>query len=209
MTTGLICTDSGFGCTGLTTTTRAQPATINRCLAAASLTMTDHWAGLRRSSPALAPSALPSILFRPLTTLGLALETVLLPITIPYWSLKHLIFGRPFPAFTWWKRISTRWHVLRSEIQSYLIPPNEGEDWKIMKEAKGYHEAVRIGELNIAVVRLPPVPESMRRGVAVCAGVKGEERPGFMLTPPGKGLETAREGERIILHVHGGWATSN
>lgn len=55
---------------------------------------------------------------------------------------------------------------------------------------------------------MEPVPEKLQqKGISFRRGTKSVVRPGFWLTPDGirgKGDEMAKDGEKVILHIHGG-----
>jgi hypothetical protein len=164
---------------------------------------------LRDSPDGGASSAPHRYLFLLLSWLTGLLVYLILPIYIPFLTVQYVLTPRPFSRWTLRRFLRQRTNKLWVHISQWWIPPEESmeEAWSVPSIPGCYVDAKRRGELGIEVVSIPPVQREMRRGVADCRWVEAMERPGFMLSPKrarGRGLEKAKVGERVFLHIHGG-----
>lgn len=131
-----------------------------------------------------------------------------LPIYVPFLTIQYTLTPRAFPRWTLRRFLRQRTNKLWVHISQWWLPCQESfeEAWSIPPTPGCYGDAKRRGELGIEVVSIPPV-EGLRGGVAECRWVEAVERPGFMLSPKralGRGLEKAKVGEKVFLHIHGG-----
>jgi len=107
--------------------------------------------------------------------------------TSPPWSLLRLVVVNSMRLTSW---------VFSTTIPQ---PRSEQEQWGIPSDGKPYKEAISRGEIDFEVVKLHPVEDSMRKGIANVPAIKGEITPAFWFRP--KGVKT----DQIILYIHGGW----
>jgi acetyl esterase/lipase len=108
----------------------------------------------------------------------------------PPWSLMRLVVINSMRLSSW---------VFNTTIPQ---PRSEQEQWGIPSDGEPFREAIRNGEIDFEVVKLNPVDDSMRRGIANVPAVKGALTPGFWFRP--KGVKT----DQVILYIHGGWVIS-
>jgi hypothetical protein len=167
-----------------------------------------RWKSLRRSNPDPAAPNVPSLPVRLLYSLVLIPALILvLSAVIPYCTVRYLTFGPPL-----------KWQPFRTYIEgrlvywsgrlldaAYLRPPPPGGKVPSNLPLKWAID----GRKNVGceIVNLDPVEEEMQLGFGRVDGVSGEQRWGYMLTPPtsqGKGLEKARSDEKVMLYFHGG-----
>jgi hypothetical protein len=97
-------------------------------------------------------------------------------------------------------RLDGRWNL------GHLGPMDDS--WSVPDAPAFYKEAIARGEVEVDFVKLEPVIDSMRKGVAVHPAIKGDVRAGVMISPTnavGQGLEAAKQGEKVFCHVHGGY----
>jgi hypothetical protein len=106
--------------------------------------------------------------------------------TSPQWSFLRLVVVNSMRLTSW---------VFNTTIPQ---PRSEQEQWGIPSDGQPYKEAIRKGEIAFEIVKLNPVDESMRKGIADVPAVKGELTPGFWFRP--KGVKT----DQVILYIHGG-----
>jgi hypothetical protein len=106
--------------------------------------------------------------------------------TSPQWSFLRLVVVNSMRLTSW---------VFNTTIPQ---PRSEQEQWGIPSDGEPYKEAIRKGEIEFEVVKLDPVNDSMRKGIANVPAVKGELTPGFWFRP--KGVKT----DQVILYIHGG-----
>lgn len=173
--------------------------------------LTDPRQVLRVTPDKTAPNAPPSILYKIFSFDADLAAWILFPLYIPYLTICYFLFNKPkpYPGYTFTTLLSTRYQKLRIQIIYKILPAplSAEEEWKIPKDAKAYWEAMKAGEARVGVSSVPPLEEEMRRGIGECPFVDSVKRPGFMITPKGAvggGVEKAKEGERIIYHLHGG-----
>jgi hypothetical protein len=163
---------------------------------------------LRDTPDGGASSAPHPYLFLLLSWLTGLLVYLILPLYIPYLTIQYLLTPRPFPRWTLRRFLRQRTNKLWVHISQWWLPVEESfeEAWSVPTSPGCYGDAKRRGELGIEVVSIPPV-EGLRRGVAECRWVEAMKRPGFMLSPKGargRGMEKAKVGEKVFLHIHGG-----
>ena len=106
--------------------------------------------------------------------------------TSPQWSFLRLVVVNSMRLTSW---------VFNTTIPQ---PRSEQEQWGIPSDGQPYKEAIRKGEIEMEVVKLDPMDESMRKGIADVPAVQGELTPGFWFRP--KGVKT----DQVILYIHGG-----
>lgn len=135
------------------------------------------------------------------------LALVLTLANIPYWLVYYYV-ARPKAYSGPLTYAFGRFFYTMSVFYPFLPSPEaEGEAARLPKMAIGLNKDPWT-VVKKDVVPIQPVPKDWR--VAYCAdvpAVKAVERPGFMLTPPGskgKGAEHAKDGECIIMNIHGG-----
>lgn len=166
--------------------------------------MTSH---LRSAAAPDTPPPTPTWLFSLLNYLTypyLALNA--LPI-LSYTALKYLLLPRPFPGWSLAQAIGIRYTKLRNGTVSSTLPPPETFDEAWTAPITQRNTGVDLNQVDIKVVKVEPVSSHLIKGIAVCPGVESVVRPGYWLTPPaslGKGDEKAKEGEKVVLHLHGG-----
>ena len=163
----------------------------------------DRWPSLRRSTPDSTIST-PSYPARVLLNIyGYSRIFLSILFTFPVLIARHYLFGPPL--LPWMPLITlllTRYVKLLGNYLRIRPPVIDPEEWVIPTVPWKLMVEGRRGEV-VDIVRLAPVGKEWRQGIAVCEGIEGVERPGLMLTPPGavgKGLEQAKEGERVILY---------
>ncbi|BEI86167.1 hypothetical protein CcaverHIS002_0604540 [Cutaneotrichosporon cavernicola] len=82
-----------------------------------------------------------------------------------------------------------------------ILPPPEKR--KALWE--GPKTAGTLPEVKIETVKVAPAPEAWRVGYAAGPNVvKAIEMPGYIITPAGIASGPARDGEKIIMYIHGG-----
>jgi len=106
--------------------------------------------------------------------------------TSPQWSFLRLVVVNSMRLTSW---------IFNTTIPQ---PRSEQEQWGIPSDGEPYKEAIRKGDITMEVVKLDPVDDSMRKGIANVPAVKGELTPGFWFRP--KGVQT----DQVILYIHGG-----
>jgi hypothetical protein len=134
-----------------------------------------------------------------------------IPLTIlavPYYTIRHYLIPS-WPGWTWGGMIRNRLNKLWIEIMPGFQVDSMEVDGTIRPEATkaAYAEAEQKGDLNVVSLTLEPVEEEFRVGIASCPGVKAVPVVAFWLTPAGAAGQTdepAKEGEKAILHIHGG-----
>ena len=170
--------------------------------------LNDRWAALRRTTPdPNAPDALSPWLYNLLHAMTWIPYLPLATIYVPFLTIRHFATNS-FPTWTYRRMIRNRLDVLRGGLMSRWINPLEG-DGIVRPEGtrKVWEMAEERGDVTVEEVWLDPVEERFRVGVAVNEAVKGQKTLGYWITPrgaAGRGEEKAKEGERVILHVHGG-----
>jgi hypothetical protein len=194
----------------------------------------DRWTGLRRPPHLPDPSAPHAISSRAhrirTALLTLLARFVLVPLYLPSFLLTHLLLPlRRRPPIA----LSATWplsRVLRGRAEKVVkwatcgaLAPQVSEEtaWVVPDEPEFARRAVERGEVEVEVLGVEAAEEGWRAGVAVCAGVRGERRAGVMVSPlsagegegegegpgagaAGRGAERAREGEKVLYHIHGG-----
>jgi len=167
----------------------------------------DRWAALRRATPdPTAPSTLPEPWCRLHRIFGNTRLILTLLIYLPLLIARHFIFGPLLPWMPLSTLLLTRYIKMASICLRGRLPEVDEHEWTIPIAPFAEMRKRRIGEV-VDIVRLPPIPDELRQGVAVCQWIKAVERPEFMITPPkseGKGTEQAKQGERVILYFVGG-----
>lgn len=106
--------------------------------------------------------------------------------TSPPWSLLRLVIVNSMRLTSW---------VFNTTIPQ---PRSKEEQWGIPSDGKPFREAISKGDITMEVIKLVPVDDSMRKGIANVPAVKGELTPGFWFRP--KGVKT----EQVIFYIHGG-----
>ncbi|WVQ84893.1 hypothetical protein IAT38_007056 [Cryptococcus sp. DSM 104549] len=170
-------------------------------------TVTHLSPALIRAAPrADAPSAPSPAVYQLVTLVTYFIYLSILPIYILYLLALHVFTPRPFPSWTLSRRLSTRLVLLRTNLYARWIPPAPPDEWSV-QPWEVYVAAQDKGEVEVEVVKIQPVGDEWRQGLASVSGVESVERPGFMITPKevkAKGGAPAGAGERIVLHIHGG-----
>ena len=166
------------------------------------------WAGLRRDTPdPHARTFVPARRFKLLTnTLSFLSRCLVVPFYLPIWTVRYLRNPLPFPEWTFLRMLTNRMGRVAGRWNGGLLGPMD-DSWHVPDDPPYYKDAIARAEIRVDFARLQPVPEDMKVGVAVCKGVKGDERAGVMITPTaaaGQGLEQARKGEKVFCHIHGG-----
>ncbi|WRT70389.1 uncharacterized protein IL334_007387 [Kwoniella shivajii] len=163
--------------------------------------------GYIRSTPNPdAPNAPSRFVYSPISFFAYVLYLLLIPLYVPYLVLVHCSTSRPFPSWTLDRRISTRLGKLQATLLGYWIVPILEDEWSI-QPYETYTEAQRKDEILLEVVSLKPVNKECIKGIADVNGVESVKRPGFWITPngaKGRGGAERTQGEKVILHVHGG-----
>jgi hypothetical protein len=167
-----------------------------------------NWAPLRRSSPDSGAPNVPSLPIRLLLTLVTSVALLLtLLVVIPFCVAQYITLGPPLkwqPLQTYLGGRLVYWSGRLSDAAFLRPPPPTGKvpgnlPLRWAKEGRA--------GVSVEVVELPLVQESMLRGMGNAGGVKPERRPGFLLIPEGstgRGLNQAKEKEKVILYFHGG-----
>jgi hypothetical protein len=166
----------------------------------------DHrWNLLKRDRPDPLASNTPSLPTRFILRLyGYILLALSLIILFPYYTLYHYTFG---PYLSWMPLTSLLLTRCIKFVGAHLrthLPKVDPQEWVIPDVP---YMSI-LGDRPVEMVRLPPIDEGYRQGFAVCERVEAVERPGFMITPPsarGQGQEEAKDGERVVLYLHGGY----
>lgn len=105
-------------------------------------------------------------------TTGLLL--VSLPVFVPYNILRYYIVGPPVPWMTLKSMLISRLlKLFMGMTMSIYIPPVDPQEWEIIppRMEKQCREGV-----EISLVRLQPVDDCMRIGIAAVPLIKAEER---------------------------------
>ncbi|GFZ42605.1 hypothetical protein JCM24511_00322 [Saitozyma sp. JCM 24511] len=109
------------------------------------------------------------------------------PVLITVYSVRYHLLGPP---------------VSRWSLSTYLLT-------RLDRFRMGLSQLGPLSPPQVGPFEVPPGTD--RHGVEVIpvrlAPVHGVEVPGFMFTPPaavGQGLEVAKEGEKVVMHLHGG-----
>jgi hypothetical protein len=123
------------------------------------------------------------------------------PVLITVYSVRYYLLGPPISRWSLSNYLLTRLDRFRMGLSQLgpLSPPQIGP----FEVPPGTD---RHG-VEVTPIRLASVPEQLRRGIGGCPAVQTVEVPGFMFTPPGavgRGLEEAKEGEKVVMHLHGG-----
>lgn len=166
----------------------------------------DRWATLQRSTPDDSPST-PSLPIRFILAIYGHLAILLtITFTFPFYIAQHLLVGPFLPWMPLNTTLLTRYVKLVGAHLRTRPPTPDPEEWDVPTVLWRSMVESRRREV-VDKVRLRSVAEGYRQGIGRCEGVETVERPGFMLTPPGalgKGLDDAREGEKIIFYLVGG-----
>ena len=178
------------------------------------LAFESKWAALRLSEPrpdAACPVTPSEIQLRRKLTL-IPYYLALLPYMV-YWSLQWLLTPG-YPGWTYLFMLRTQRGKLYAWLNSWYLQPLEREEDRWGKSTcvpdamrDLYKGAVDRGEIEMEVIKLYPVPKEMRIGPGKGDWVKESVIPGCWLSPKGsegKGDVKAKEGEQVILHIHGG-----
>ncbi len=153
----------------------------------------------------LAPSALPYFVDRPAALLlNAAFLVAVLPATLAWNTLLHLIRGPPLPSWTLRNLLLTR--VLKAYLSTVFFFGLPGPDRYAARIRKSM---IRKG-MKVEAVQVPPVQDRRRIGWADCEAVTSEPVPSFMIWPGnvskkhGEGMAPAQANERIIIYFVGG-----
>jgi acetyl esterase/lipase len=124
-------------------------------------------------------------------------------VKLPYWSLISISPSwRPFPSWGFTKCLQI--YILRSVID---LPTKLGVHWKRDLTVEVPDSKLRNAKFAwIDGVDEENLDEKVRE-YAKTAGVKPTRIPGywqFRESPPGDGSLQAKDGEKIIYHLHGG-----
>ena len=118
---------------------------------------------------------------------------------LPY-LLYIKLFKRSAPRWSFSRLIGTNVMRLNGLLVSPWLPQprSEQEQWGIPADGQPYREAISNGEIDFEVVKLDPVGDKYRKGIANVPAVKGEATPGFWLRPK------RSTSDQVILYIHGG-----
>lgn len=119
---------------------------------------------------------------------------------LPYLIYIKLFKRKTSPAWSFLRLVVVNSMRLTSWVFNTTIPQprSEKEQWAIPSDGKPYKEAIRKGEIDFEVIKLEPVKDSMKKGIADVPAVKGELTPGFWFKP--KEVKT----DQVIFYIHGG-----
>jgi acetyl esterase/lipase len=110
------------------------------------------------------------------------------------------LFKRTAPKWSFSRLVGT--NVMRINgmfVSPWLPQPRSQQDqWNIPTDGEPYREAISRGEIDFEIVKLDPVDNKLRKGIADVPAVKGEATPGFWLRPKGS------KSDKVILYIHGG-----
>ena len=214
----------------LTQTLRSRPqcstalicfyCTISTVMSDSSLAEFDaHWEALTRPSPRPAKTSVCPQTQRYYSYLTSIAYYILLPVFTVYWSI-HWILVPSFPSWTFHRMLANRKAQLESNLGAFYLPTMDEERvrWNPaylspyggLQTLEAYARAQSAEEVEIETVKLFPVAAVHRRGIGRGEWVKDELVPGFWLSPArasrarGKGDEPASQGEKVVLHLHGG-----
>ena len=148
------------------------------------------------------------------------------------WTLLRTTIRHRLGRYPKWQRlqVSLRAQVLNlyfwSKISLHLPPPH-ADEWGVCRPVHAGLARARRG-VGVRQVTVEPAPGELVSGIADVQGVQGIPRPGWMLWPEatgagagtgaggagpegpavgytgGKGLERAKEGEKVVLYFHSG-----
>jgi hypothetical protein len=118
---------------------------------------------------------------------------------------------RPFASWTLLSMLQNRWRVSYNNlIAPIFIPVDSSHVFKPPRDQGIWFDQIAAqGPIKVDIVRIQPVGEEMRIGIAKAGGdiVKGEERGAWMISPwkaKGQRLGKWVEGEKVVLHICGG-----
>ena len=184
------------------------------------------WAALRRTTPDRgAIDALPPTSWRYTIVYYLAhipYATIAM-VYVPYLTIKHVLRGHVWPSWTYARMLRTRLNKLWGSIVAAWPVQVEQDPYAYTRTAIAQE---RFDELKAAPgpavggdaesryeirsVVLEPVGDEFRVGVGVNEHVRAERVVAFWVIPSGasgargRADERAEEGERVVLHIHGG-----
>lgn len=120
-------------------------------------------------------------------------------------ELPYLIYLRIFkrqssPEWSFLRLIGTNVMRINGLVSSPWLPQpySEQDQWGIPTEGKPYRDEITSGDLGFEVVKLEPVKDALRKGIAGVAQVRAHPTPGFWFKA--KGGRT----DKVILYIHGG-----
>lgn len=124
-------------------------------------------------------------------------------------ALLYLFSPRPYPSWNLRAALRIRYNKLFLGSISGVLPPEETAEEAWTAPQLNVATGIDRSQLDIKVVKVDPAPSDLIRGIADCPGVGVEPvvRPGFWITPPGavgRGNDKAKQGEKVVLHLHGG-----
>jgi hypothetical protein len=170
------------------------------------MTSTPH---LRSAPSPATPASTSPLLFRILDTLTYPYILFIGVPSLAYSTLKYLLSPRPFASWSLSEALFIKYKKVQNGPSSFVLPPLPpySEEWTVPATQFNTVSQDELKRIDIKVVSVPPVPAGMQTGIAVCPGVESVLRPGFWLTPDtskGRADEKAKDGEKVVLHLHGG-----
>jgi hypothetical protein len=181
-----------------------------------------RWAALRRTSPdPRAIDALPPWRYNIVYHLAHIPYTAAAVLYVPYLTIKHVLRGPVWESWTYSRMLRTRLNKLWGNITASYPVQVDQDPYAYQRTgiAQGRYDALKVvqgrdggsaGEkagYDIESVVLDPVGDEFRVGVGVNEHVRSERVVAFWVSPraaQGQGDERAKEGEKVILHIHGG-----
>lgn len=112
---------------------------------------------------------------------------------IPYLAATYFLKPKPFPSYRFLGHFAIKSRPFIDAITDFPSPETVEKAWTIIPHP----------DYDISVAEIPPIDESLRKGIALCPLIKPEKRPGFWFVPKGMQKEMEK-GEKVIMHMHAG-----
>jgi len=184
------------------------------------------WAALRRTTPdrgaidALPPTSWRYTIIYHLAHVPYATIAV---VYVPYLTIKHVLRGRVWSSWTYARMLRTRLNKLWGSIVAAWPVQVDQNPYAYTRTAiaqKRFDELMAApgpavggdtgSGYKIRSVVLDPVGDEFRVGVGANEHVRAERVVAFWVVPSGarrtrgRADERAEEGEKVVLHIHGG-----
>jgi acetyl esterase/lipase len=155
-----------------------------------------------RSTPDPKAKSSPRPLISYLTDILSKLLTVpILVAELPYLFYTRLFKRQSSPEWSFTRLLGVNVMRIGALVSSPWLPQprSEEEQWGIPADGQPYRDAISRGDLDFEVVKLEPVGDYMRKGIANVPQVLAQPTPGFWFKS--KGGRT----DKVIFHIHGGY----
>jgi hypothetical protein len=161
----------------------------------------DHARAIRSTPDEKAQSSPHPIIGSLINILSKLLIPPILLAELPFLIYTRLLRRRSSPKWSFLKLIGVNVMRINGLVLSPWMPQPypEQEQWGIPSGGRPYRDEISSGELEYEVVKLDPVGDDMRKGIADVPQVRPQSTPGFWFKS--KGGRT----DKVILYIHGGY----